>query len=371
MKDGMIRYAVVGMGHIAQVAVLPAFKHAKKNSKLAAIVSGSVTKRSALGKKYGVPTYSYDKYDALMHSGEIDAVYIALPNQLHCDFTLRAARAGVHVLCEKPMAPTPAECRKMIETARASRVKLMVAYRLHFEEANMKAVEMARSGKLGPVRLFNSVFTMQVRKDNYRVNLDEGDGGGPLYDIGIYCINAARYLFQAEPYEVCAFQESRPDTRFEDVEEMISAVMRFPGNRLAAFTCSFGIPGTSFYHVIGGKGSLRLEPAYEYVGDLVHFLTLDGKTRKKVFSQKDQFAPQLLYFSDCILNHKKPEPSGEEGLADIRIIEALHHSAKEGRPVLLHPPRGRKQRPGENLVMTLPAVKKPETIGVHPASGGP
>ena len=163
-----IRYGVVGLGHIAQVAVLPAFAHAA-HSELTALISDDNTKLRELSRRYRVPhTYSYEEYDRCLREGHIDAVYLALPNSLHCEYATRAARAGIHVLCEKPMAVTESECRQMIHAARQAKVKLMVAYRLHLERANVKAVDIVRSGKLGKLRMFNSTFTMQVRPGDIR-----------------------------------------------------------------------------------------------------------------------------------------------------------------------------------------------------------
>src|SRR5687768_6136489 len=166
-----IRYAVVGLGHIAQVAVLPAFAHARKNSILAALVSDDEEKRQELGQLYGVErTFTYAQYDDCLASGEIDAVYIALPNNMHREYTERAARAGIHVLCEKPMAQTKEDCEAMIGAAEDNHVKLMIAYRLHFEESNLRAIETVKSGKLGEPRIFISDFTMQVTdRDNIRL----------------------------------------------------------------------------------------------------------------------------------------------------------------------------------------------------------
>jgi predicted dehydrogenase len=354
-----IRYAVVGLGYIAQVAVLPTFAKAK-NSKLVALVSGDPTKLKKLSKKYEVPlTYSYDEYDDCLKSGEVDAVYIALPNSMHRDYTVAACRAGIHVLCEKPMAVTESECEDMIRAASENDVKLMIAYRLHFEEANLKAVELAQSGKLGDLRVFNSVFTMQVKKGDIRLKKDLG--GGTLYDIGIYCINAARYIFQAEPLEVTAFSANNGEERFEEVDEMTSAILRFPDERLAAFTSSFGAADISAYQVVGTEGHLRVDPAYEFAEALKHHLTIKGKTRERTFPKRDQFAPELLYFSDCILTGKTPEPSGKEGLADVRIIRALYQSASTGEPIKLAPFE-RKTRPTIEQEIHEPPVKKPELV---------
>ena len=228
-----IRYGVVGLGHIAQVAVLPAFAHAT-NSELTTLISDDETKLRELSRRYRVPhTYSYEQYDQCLREGHIDAVYIALPNSMHCEYAKRAARAGIHVLCEKPMAVTESECRQMIRAARQSHIKLMVAYRLHLEKANVRAVTIARSGKLGRLRMFNSTFTMQVRPGDIRTQRKMG--GGSLYDIGVYCINAARYLFQDNPIEVSTFAVKGTDRRFREVDEMSGALLRFPHGRLASF----------------------------------------------------------------------------------------------------------------------------------------
>jgi glucose-fructose oxidoreductase len=196
-----IRYAVVGIGSIAQEAVLPAFQHAQ-NSELAALVSGDQAKREKLGKQYGLSrTYTYEQFGECLASGNVDAVYIALPNHLHRQYAEAAARAGVHILCEKPLAQNESECRKIIEAARAGGVYLMTAYRLLFEEANLAAVAACESGRLGDVRIFQSVFCQQVEEGNIRLANDIEQGGGPLFDMGVYCINAARYLFRDEPVE--------------------------------------------------------------------------------------------------------------------------------------------------------------------------
>src|SRR5687767_11379612 len=224
-----IRYAVVGLGHIAQVAVLPAFAHARRNSRVTALVSNDRSKLKAVATKYRVPgTYSYDDYDRCLE--QVDAVYIALPNSMHAEYTIRAAEAGVHVLCEKPMAVTTRDCRRMIAACRKNRVKLMIAYRLHFEQINMKAIELIRSGKIGEPKFFNSSFAMTVRRGNIRTKASMG--GGTLYDIGVYCINAARYLFRDEPSEVLAMSTNAGTQKLSEIDESTGALLRFKGERL-------------------------------------------------------------------------------------------------------------------------------------------
>jgi glucose-fructose oxidoreductase len=229
------------------------------------------------------------------------------------------------------MAVTEQDCRAMIRVFEDNGVLLMVAYRLHFEPANLRASELARDGTLGDVRIFNSVFTMQVKEGDIR--LRQETGGGVLYDIGIYCINAARYLFRADPIEVFAFSASSGEQRFRDVDEMTTAVMRYPDERLATFTVSFGAADVSSYQLVGTEGTLRVDPAYEYAAALKHHLTRGETTRTRSFRKRDQFAAELDYFSRCVRQKQLPEPSGQEGLADVQVIEALLRSALTGRPV--------------------------------------
>jgi predicted dehydrogenase len=362
-----VRYAVVGLGHIAQVAVLPAFAHAE-NSELVALVSDDAEKLDKLGRKYRVKArFSYDQYDDCLRTGVVDAVYIALPNHLHREYTERAARAGVHVLCEKPLAVTEEDCLSMIRVAEEHGVKLMVAYRLHFEEANLKAIDLVQQGRLGDPRLFDSVFTMTVKEGDIRLNPREL-GGGTLYDIGVYCINAVRNLFGAEPMEVVAFSANNGDPRFLQCEETTSAILRFPGReRLATFTCSFGAADVSIYRVVGSEGDLVMEPAFEYAEALKQRVTINGRTLERSFPKRDQFAPELIAFSECVLTGASPEPSGWEGLADVRVIRALYRSADTGQPVTLEP-FDKADRPSLDQEIRRPAVKKPELINTEAPS---
>lgn len=365
-KNRKIRYAVVGLGHITQIAMLPAFQHAAKNSVLAALVSDNPTKLTELGKLYGVEhLYSYDDFDKCLREAEIDAVYIALPNSLHREYTVRAASAGVHVLCEKPMAVDSRECYDMIEATEKNGVKLMIAYRLHFEEANMKVVEFLADKKIGEPRFFSSTFSQQVVEGNIRTK--RALGGGPLQDIGIYCINAARYLFKSEPIEITALAASNDEKRFEEVGEMISATMRFPGDRLATFVCSFGAVSRSRYEVVGTEGHVVMDPAYDYADQLKYELVAGKKHLEKELPLRDQFSPQLLHFSDCIINDLEIQASGYEGFADVRVIEAITESLKTGRTVKLDAME-MPQRPGLSQVMKKPAVDAPKLVHAEAGS---
>jgi len=365
-SDSKIRYAVVGLGWIAQEVVLPGFDDAKHSS-LAAFVTQDPKKATGLGEKYNVSQIAgYESYDELLRSGAVDAVYIALPNNMHKDYTIRAARAGVHVLCEKPMADTVSECEEMIRAAEENNVKLMIAYRLHFEPANLAAIEKLRSGDIGDPRIFSSALTQQVAEGNVRLKKDLG--GGPLMDMGVYPINACRYLFRDEPIEVTAFGARSNDPRFVEVHEMATGILRFPGDRLATFTCSFGAAESGWYQVLGTKGELWLKPSFDYHEKLKMTVKVDGKEKETAFDKVDQFGGEIEYFSQCILENREPEPSGYEGLADVRIVEALLQSIRSGQSVKLGPFE-KHERPSEAQKMEKSPVKQEKKfVDAQPAS---
>jgi glucose-fructose oxidoreductase len=254
MAQSKVRYAVVGLGYIAQAAVLPAFAHARRNSSLHAIVSGSTQKLNELGDKYRIPVRaSYDEYERCLQ--EVDAVYIATPNTEHADYAVRAAKAGKHVLCEKPLAVTQEECRRMSRAARQHNVKIMTAYRLHFEPLFLEVLDIVRSGKIGEPRFFSSSFSMHAKPGGIRTQRELG--GGTLYDLGIYCINTARLMFGAEPTEVFASSIDGARSNMPEIDEMTTGVMKFDGDRLATFTTSFSANGVSDFRVVRGQHSRR------------------------------------------------------------------------------------------------------------------
>jgi len=217
-------------------------------------------------------------------------------------------------------------------------VKLMIAYRRHFEPANLRAAELVREGKLGEARLYSAVFGNRVtNEDDIRLNPLE-KGGGTVYDIGIYCLNAARYLFRSEPEAVAAFSARGDDPRFRECDETTTVMLRFPGERLATFVSSFGAADRDEYRVVGTEGDLLVEPAFQFKATLKHRLTVGDETSEEEFPERDQVAPEILHFSRCLLEGDDPEPSGLEGLADVRIIQAIYQSARDGgRPIPLEP----------------------------------
>jgi predicted dehydrogenase len=367
-RPSPIRYAVIGLGHIAQAAVLPAFAHASRHAYLAALISGDRQKRNKLGKRYEVSgLYDYEQLADCLHQEDIQALYIATPNTLHRDFTVEAARAGVHVLCEKPLATTERDCTAMINACERAGVHLMTAYRLHFDAATLKAVETVHSGKIGDPRWMTSSFSYQI-KDDGNIRLRGDLGGGALFDIGIYCINAARTLFRADPIAVHARHLPTGDKRFREVDETVAATLHFAENRHASFTCSFNAASTSWYELVGTKGSICHDSAFEYAEGSELTITVNDKSRTTPYAKRDQFAAQLVYFSRCISTGTTPEPSGREGLADVRIINALHKSITTGRVVKI-PPFNDRKHPTPRQRIDRPAVpREPRLIKARAAS---
>ena len=353
-----LRFAVVGLGHIAQAAVLPAFRHARPHVELSALVSGTAAKLRQLGRRYRVENLcSYADADKLFDSGAIDAVYIATPNTEHAIWAVRAAESGLHVLCEKPLATSVGDCERMIDACARNNVLLMTAYRLHFERCNLEVADLVRRKRIGESRYFDSQFSMQVKGGNIRTERELG--GGPEWDIGIYCQNAARYVFADEPTHVWATTTNSGDPRFSEVPETVHAILKFPGERIANFICSFGAADRSRYEIVGTKGSVVCDPAYEYAEGLGYELTIGEKKKKKKFAKSDQFAPELVYFAQCVRQGRTPEPSGKEGLIDVAIIEAIHESIASGQWVALGSgtPR-RQQRPTLRQEIRRPAVPR-------------
>jgi glucose-fructose oxidoreductase len=355
-----VPYAVVGLGHIAQVAVLPAFAHARRNSRLHAIVSGDPEKLRRVGDKYDVPVRGgYDELDECLQ--DVEAVYICTPNTEHEWVTIRAAHAGVHVLCEKPLAVTDAACERMISACAQANVKLMTAYRLHFDPLTLEVLDRIRSGAIGEPRYCSSVFSMCATPGGIRTRRETG--GGTLYDLGVYCINAARMVFGSEPVQVFGSSVSGGRSQMPEIDEMTSALLHFEGDRLAMFTTSFAAGDVSEFRVVGTKGDIQLQPAFEYVDPLKYTLTADGKTITRKGRKRDQFAAELVYFSDGIRQNRDPEPSGMEGAWDVRIVNAIYESASRGESISLRAFEG-DPRPSSAQAMSLPPVRKPDVVNV-------
>jgi len=351
-----VRFGVVGAGWISQIAFMPGVA-AAGNAVMTAIVSGNAANAKKLADFYGIDRiYGYDQYDAMLADDVVDAVYIALPNSMHADYTIRAARAGKHVLVEKPLAVTEAECEAMIAAAAEAGVWLMTAYRLHNEPGTLEVLRLIREGAIGTPRIFSSVFGFQSTPDNHRLKAEHW--GGPLQDLGVYCVNAARHIFAAEPVEAIAMTvRGDNDPRFTEVEESIGATLRFPNGGIAQFVASFGCAGIDQYRIVGSEGEISLNPGFRFETATRMRLTRGAETTERVFPQTDHFAGQTAYFAECILNGTRPESDGEEGLADMRALLAIERAANTGAPQpISNPPRPRHPTP--DMARVLPVTDR-------------
>lgn len=333
-------YAVVGLGHLSLEELLPALQQCKK-SRIAALVSGHPEKLKRTGLMYGVPAssqYSYENFDQIAENEEVDAVFIVLPNSMHLEYTVRSAKAKKHVLCEKPMAMNSDECREMIRVCRDHKVKLMIAYRVQYEPYNNYVKEQLSRGAIGNVKFVTAQNGQKSgNPDHWRYKM-KLSGGGALPDIGIYCINTTRFILGKEPVEVSAFQYSNPkDPCFKEVEEMVCWQMKFPNGIIAQCTTSYQAHTVKDYRVVGDQGWLHLKNAYAYKGhQLLHAKNEENNPVAEIdIDHVNQFAEEMDYFADCIINDQKPLTDGEEGLRDHLIMEAIFESARKNKPVTI------------------------------------
>jgi predicted dehydrogenase len=331
------RWAIVGLGELALGEILPAFGRARL-SKPTALVSGHPDKARRVAAAYGIDPkhiYSYDTFDRLKDDAEVDVVYIVLPNSMHAEYTVRGLRAGKHVLCEKPMATTVDECRQMIAASREAGKKLMIAYRLHYEPFNQTVMRLCREKAVGDLRTFEASNCQVTQAPNIR--LSKATGGGPVGDVGIYCLNAARYCTGEEPVAVTAMAHQPKDVpRFREVPASVSFQLRFPSGVLAHCDCSFDAAESRRLRVHGTKGFIDLDPAFSYRGLRLTVGRQSGREQVRL-DEIDQFAAEMDHFSGCVLADRAPRTPGEEGLADVRVIAAIDEAARTGRTVELPP----------------------------------
>jgi predicted dehydrogenase len=331
-----IGYCIVGLGRISMQHFMPGTRVSKR-SRVIAIVSGHRDKAEKWAADYGVPTrsiYSYENYDAIAENKDIDAVYIALPNSMHAEFTIRAARAGKHVLSEKPMATGVADAQAMVDACRTANKKLMIAYRCQYEPTNLRAIQLIRDGKLGTIESIESSNGFNIKAGEWRLSGKLG-GGGPLMDMGIYSLNACRFLTREEPAEVKGYATVIDhDGRFNEVEENLAWTMRFPSGVMASCNTSYGASLPGFYRVHGTKGMMHVEPAFGYDG--LHLTAnINGQPHiDEPNPEKDpaQFPREADHLADCIIENREPKTAGEEGLKDMKLMSAIYKSC--GRPSL-------------------------------------
>ncbi|WP_201861548.1 Gfo/Idh/MocA family protein [Microvirga soli] len=333
-------WAVVGLGKFALNQILPSFAESR-SSKLVALVSGNRQKAEQVASRYGVDThnlYDYQTFDRIADNPDVDVTYIILPNALHAEYTVRSFKAGKHVFCEKPMAVTVEECETMIRAGREADRKLMVAYRAQFEPHNVEAIRRVREGEIGPLHLVTSdhgrILDPKDPADQWRM-VKSLAGGGSLYDIGIYSLQAARYLTGEEPVEVFGqISNVKDDPRFREVEDRVAFQLRFPSGAVANLSSSYSTASVKRIQAFGEKGSLILDPGTEYEGNKLTVQSEKGRQEVKV-KEQSQFAAEMDHFSQSVMENRNPKTPGEEGLRDVRILQAIYRSAQEAKPVTL------------------------------------
>lgn len=331
--DKKVGFAIVGLGELALGQILPAFKNSQ-HCRPVALVSGHPDKAKAVAPFYGVDPgsiYNYDNFDKIADNSEINVVYVVLPNSMHAEYTVRALKAGKHVLCEKPMATSVSECEQMIAAARAADRKLMIAYRLRYEPFNQTIIEISRKQEYGPIRSIEASNMQDVQAPNIR--LSKKLGGGPLGDVGIYCINAFRYITGEEPFEVSGIaHQPSEDPRFAEVPATVNFLLKFPSGVIAHGGCGFNSATSRNYRVFAKDAWYGLDPAFDYTGLRMKVGTQKGVEEIKL-PQVDQFAAEMDHLAECIANNKPVRTPGEEGLADMKVIAKIEESIAKGAAV--------------------------------------
>ncbi|RYU91161.1 twin-arginine translocation signal domain-containing protein [Mucilaginibacter terrigena] len=320
--------ALVGLGGYSGGQLAPALQHTQ-NCYLAGIVTGTPAKAETWSKKYNIPQkniYNYQNFDSIAHNPDIDIVYVVLPVSMHKEFTIRAANAGKHVICEKPMALNAADCREMVAACKQANKLLSIGYRLHFEPHTQEVMRLGQKqvfGKITKVDTANG-FTYNGDPNAWRLKKALAGGGG-LMDMGIYAIQGARYTLGQEPVAVKATQEkTRPDF-FKEVDETVFWELKFPGGAKVTGKSSYN-HDWGYLRATAEKGSFELEPAYGYGG-------LDGKVNGKPMQIHNiiQQAAQMDDFATCVTLNKTSRVPGEEGVKDMKVVDAIYRSLESGK----------------------------------------
>ncbi|RAK58158.1 glucose-fructose oxidoreductase [Phenylobacterium deserti] len=340
-EDRKVGFAVVGLGKFAMGQIIPAFGESKA-AKLVAVVSGSPEKAQRVAAQHGIGPdgiYDYSNFDRIAQNPKVEVVYVILPNSLHPEFTTRAFQAGKHVLCEKPMANTPEECQRMIDAGRRAGKKLMIAYREQYEPHNLEVMRRIRAGELGDLRVISTDNGRHADPkdpaDQWRLQKSLA-GGGALPDVGIYGLNAQRYLSGEEPVEVRGWIDSpEGDPRFREVEDVTCWQLRFPSGLIANGSTSYSYQDASRFEILGTKARVTMDPAAEYDGHRV--MVKDQKGQQQLAIQEvNQMAREIDHMAKAVRNNTEVKTPGEEGMQDVRLIHAIYESARTGQAVKIN-----------------------------------
>jgi predicted dehydrogenase len=331
--DKKIGFALAGLGSLSTNQIAPALQKTKF-CKLTGLVTGHPDKAARWQAQYNIPdknVYNYDTMEKMADNPDIDVVYVVTPNALHAEHTLKAAKAGKHVLCEKPMEVSVAKCRQMIDACKKAGRQLAIGYRLHFEPNNLECVRLAREKTFGDLKIIDAEFGFKIGDPTqWRLKKDLA-GGGPLMDVGIYALQATRYISGEEPVLISAIETTTDPVKFKEVEESILWQMKFPSGVVAHCSSTYKVRGIDRFTAYADKGWFGLEPAYDYTG-------IQGRRSDGVpidLPLIDQFAAEMDDFAQCILENRPTKVPGEEGLQDVKILMAIYESAKTGKPVSL------------------------------------
>lgn len=328
----MINFAIVGLGSLSTNQIAPALQ-TTENARLAGIVTGTPAKAEQWQSRYAIPdrnVYDYSNMAGLADNPDIDAVYVVTPNGLHAEHAISAARAGKHVLCEKPMANTVAECEAIVSACEQASVKLAIGYRCQFEPHHLECMRLARENEFGDIGIIEAGFGFRIGDpDQWRLRADLA-GGGALMDVGIYALQSCRYLTGEEPLTVSAIETKTDSVKFAEVDESITWQMRFPSGVIAECSTSYNVNGINRFRAFADRGWFGMEPAYNYSG--LRAATSRGEFG---FDEIDQFAAEIDDFSRCVIEDRDSKVAGIEGLRDLRVIEAIYESIRSGRTVEL------------------------------------
>ena len=338
-------FAIVGLGRLALEEIMPAFAECKL-AKPTALVSGDAAKANQVAQQYGIKpqnVYNYQNYDNLRNNPDVDVIYIVLPNSMHREYTVRGAKAGKHILCEKPMATTVEDAQKMIEACKQADRKLMIAYRCQYEPHHRAMIQMIRSKELGTVKVIQADNGQNQGGDLNQWRLKRAlAGGGCLPDVGVYCLNATRYLTGEEPIAISAQTFTTPgDPRFKEVEESVTFQLRFPSGIVAICSTSYGFHEARRFRVFGSDAWGQLDPAFSYNG-LRMMISRKSPTNSMAenvsevrIGEKNQFALEIDHMADCVIGNKQPHTPGEEGLQDQKLIALIYEAAQTGKTITL------------------------------------
>lgn len=333
--------AVVGLGHLSLEQILPGFGEAK-HVRVTALVSGDKAKAKVLAGQYGVPEksiYDYQGFDKIKNDESVDIVYVVLPNSMHAEYTVRAAEAGKHVLCEKPMATSVQDCQRMVDACDSAKRKLMIAYRLQYNPAHRAAIKMARSKQFGDLRFLTATNGQNDLPDRQWRQIRSLAGGGSLPDVGLYCLSAFRYITGEEPYEVTGqITQPKNDSRFAEIEDVCTFTLRFPSGVFASGSSGYSFHENRHLRMMAESAWFGLDPAFGYNNLNLQIGRKEDKSsseEQRRFAPHNQFATEMDDFAQRIRKDIKPLTPGEEGLQDQKIIEAIYQSAKGGSPIKL------------------------------------